>query len=450
MTAAPHSPSRRPFVSRRSGALTGTALVPGDKSISHRALMFGALALGETRIQGLLEGEDVLRTAGALRALGAEIEKLADGTWRTVGRGVGGLAEPSQVLDMGNSGTAARLLMGLLSTHPFTSFMTGDASLTKRPMARVTVPLERMGASFVLRSKGRLPAAIQGTDRPVPIEYRLPVASAQVKSAILLAGLNTPGRTTVIEAEPTRDHSERMLRHFGVAVETETLADGALAVSLTGQAELVARDLTVPSDPSSAGFPTVAALIRPGSALSIPGISINPRRTGLYTTLREMGGDLTFTHEREEGGEPVADLMVRASALKGVEVPPERAPSMIDEYPILCIAAACAEGPTVMRGIGELRVKESDRLAMMADGLTACGVRVETGEDWLIVHGTGRPPRGGATIATADDHRIAMSFLVLGAAAEEAVRVDDASFIDTSFPGFVSLMNALGAAIAEG
>lgn len=448
MTANPAI--QRPLVSRRSGALTGTMRVPGDKSISHRALMFGALSLGETRIEGLLEGEDVLRTADALRALGAEIERLGHGAWRTVGRGVGGLAEPSQVLDMGNSGTAARLLMGLLSTHPFTSFMTGDASLTKRPMARVTTPLERMGASFVLRSKGRLPAAILGTNQPVPIEYRLPVASAQVKSAILLAGLNTPGRTTVIEAEPTRDHSERMLRHFGVEVVTEQLSDDALAVSLTGEAELRARDLVVPSDPSSAGFPTVAALIRPGSEVRLPGISVNPRRSGLYETLTEMGGDLTFSNEREEGGEPVADLLVRSSYLKGVEVPPERAPSMIDEYPILCIAAACAEGPTIMRGVGELRVKESDRLAMMADGLTACGVKVEAGEDWMVVHGTGRPPRGGAAVPTAMDHRIAMSFLVLGLASDEPVRVDDGSFIDTSFPGFVDLMNGLGAAIGEG
>jgi len=418
--------------------------------MSHRALMFGALSLGETRIAGLLEGEDVLRTADALRALGAEISRGADGIWRTVGRGVGGLAEPDRVLDMGNSGTAARLLMGLVATHPFTSFMTGDASLTKRPMARVTGPLETMGARFVLRTRGRLPAAIIGTDRPIPIEYRLPVASAQVKSAILLAGLNTPGRTTVIEPEPTRDHSERMLRHFGVQVETVELPDGALAVTVTGEAELTARDVHVPADPSSAGFPTVAALIRPGSAVTLRDVGMNPRRTGLYTTLAEMGADLSWTNPRQEGGEPVADLVVAASDLKGVEVPPDRAPSMIDEYPILCIAAACADGPTVMRGIGELRVKESDRLAMMADGLAACGVKVEAGEDWLVVHGTGRPPRGGATIATAMDHRIAMSFLVLGTATDEPVAVDDGSFIDTSFPGFVDLMNGLGAGIGEG
>lgn len=439
----------RPLTARRSGPLKGTARVPGDKSISHRALMFGALALGETRIEGLLEGEDVLNTAAALRALGAEAERGADGVWRTRGRGVGGLAEPSRVLDMGNSGTAARLLTGLLATHPFTSFMTGDASLVKRPMARVTTPLERMGASFVLRSAGRLPGAIIGTDRPVPIEYRLPVASAQVKSAILLAGLNTPGRTTVIETEPTRDHTERMLRHFGIDVRVETAEGDGLAASVTGHGELTARDVVVPADPSSAAFPAVAALIRPDSAVTLTGVGLNPRRAGLYETLREMGADITEANRREEGGEPLADLVVRGSALKGVEVPPERAPSMIDEYPVLCAAAACAEGKTVMRGLAELRVKESDRLAMMAAGLEACGVSLEMGEDWLVVHGTGRPPKGGATVATAMDHRIAMSFLVLGLATEEPVRVDDGSFIDTSFPGFTALMTSLGAEIGE-
>ncbi|WP_240002376.1 3-phosphoshikimate 1-carboxyvinyltransferase [Oleisolibacter albus] len=439
----------RPLLSRRSGALSGTVRVPGDKSISHRALMFGALALGETRIEGLLTGEDVLRTADALRALGAGIERQADGSWIARGRGVGGLAEPDRVLDMGNSGTAARLLMGLVATHPFTTIFTGDASLTKRPMARVTTPLSTMGASFVLRSGGRLPGAVVGTSMPVPISYRLPVASAQVKSAILLAGLNTPGRTTVIEPEPTRDHTERMLRHFGAEVVVEPTEDGALAATVTGEASLTARDLRVPSDPSSAAFPTVAALIRPGSVITLPGVGINPRRTGLYDTLIEMGADIAFTNRREEAGEPVADLVVRAGTLTGVEVPPERAPSMIDEYPILAIAAACAQGRTLMRGIGELRVKESDRLAMIVAGLQACGVAVEFGEDWLAVQGTGAPPRGGATVATAMDHRIAMSFLVLGSASDEPVRVDDGAFIDTSFPGFVTLMNGLGTAIGE-
>jgi 3-phosphoshikimate 1-carboxyvinyltransferase len=423
--------------------------VPGDKSISHRALMFGALALGETEVHGLLEGEDVLRTAAALRALGAEVERGADGVWRARGRGIGGLAEPSQVLDMGNSGTAARLLMGVLATHPFTSFMTGDASLTKRPMGRVTTPLERMGASFQTRSGGRLPLAVIGSAAPVPVEYRLPVASAQVKSAILLAGLNTPGRTTVIEPEPTRDHSERMLRHFGVPVTVETEADGALRVSVTGEVEMTGRTVRVPADPSSAAFPVVAALLRPGSELQLPGVGINPRRTGLYDTLREMGADIAYGNVRDEAGEPVADLTVRHGPLTGVEVPAERAPSMIDEYPILAMAAALAHGPTRMTGLAELRVKESDRLAMIVDGLAACGVRVESGPDWMVVHGTGEAPAGGARIATALDHRIAMSFLVLGTAARQPVEVDDGSFIDTSFPGFMDLMNGLGARIGR-
>ncbi|HYC05365.1 MAG TPA: 3-phosphoshikimate 1-carboxyvinyltransferase [Azospirillaceae bacterium] len=447
MTAAP---AAQPLVSRRCGALTGTVRVPGDKSISHRSLMFGALALGETEIHGLLEGEDVLHTAAALRALGAEAERGADGVWRARGLGIGGLREPAQVLDMGNSGTAARLMMGLVATHPFTTFFTGDASLCKRPMARVTGPLETMGAAFVTRSKGRLPLAVVGTENPVPITYRLPVASAQVKSAILLAGLNTPGKTTVIEAEPTRDHTERMLRHFGVEVVTEKLEDGALAVTVTGGAEITGRRLTVPADPSSAAFPVVAALLRPGSDLLLPGVGTNVRRTGLYETLVEMGADLSLGNAREEAGEPIADLRVRGSELRGIEVPPERAPSMIDEYPVLAVAAACASGTTIMRGLAELRVKESDRLAMIAAGLEACGVSIEMGEDYLIVHGTGRPPRGGATVATAMDHRIAMSFLVMGTASDEPVRVDDGSFIDTSFPGFVGLMNGLGAGIGAG
>lgn len=436
-----------PLRSTRTAALTGAVTVPGDKSISHRALMFGALAVGETVIHGLLEGEDVLHTAAALRALGAEAERGADGVWRARGLGVGALREPDQVLDMGNSGTAARLLMGLLATHPFTSFFTGDASLTKRPMARVTVPLSQMGAAFTARSGNRLPLAVIGTSSPVPIRYRLPVASAQVKSAILLAGLNTPGQTTVIETEPTRDHSERMLRHFGVPVAVETLEDGAQAITVTGEMEMTGRTLHVPADPSSAAFPVVAALLRPGSELTLAGVGTNDRRTGLYQTLIDMGADITFENPREQAGEPVADLRVRAGTLKGVEVPAARAPSMIDEYPILAMAAACAEGTTIMRGIGELRVKESDRLAMVADGLAACGVELEAGPDFLIIHGKGQPPKGGALIRTALDHRIAMSFLVLGMATAEPVTVDDGGFIDTSFPGFVALMNGLGAGI---
>ena len=422
------------------GSLAGSVRVPGDKSISHRALMIGAL-----------EGDDVRHTAAAMEALGATVLRpdTASGLWRVRGVGIGGLAEPASVLDMGNSGTAARLLIGVVSSHPITAVFTGDASLNKRPMARVTAPLERMGASFVGRKGGRLPLTVIGTDHPVPIEYRLPVASAQVKSAILLAGLNTPGVTTVIEAQPTRDHSELMLRHFGAEVTTATLPDGALAVSVKGQPELVGRKVVVPADPSSAAFPAVAALLTPGSDLTLTAVGVNPRRTGLYETLREMGADLVFENCRTEAGEPVADLRLRASALHGVDVPAGRAPSMIDEYPILAIAAACATGTTRMHGLAELRVKESDRLAMVSAGLAACGIAHEAGAEHLFVHGTGRPPRGGGFVATAMDHRIAMSFLVLGSVSAEPVTVDDGSFIDTSFPGFVALMNGLGARIAD-
>ena len=433
------------------GSLAGSVRVPGDKSISHRALMIGALAVGETEIAGLLEGDDVRHTAAAMEALGATVLRpdTASGLWRVRGVGIGGLAEPASVLDMGNSGTAARLLIGVVSSHPITAVFTGDASLNKRPMARVTAPLERMGASFVGRKGGRLPLTVIGTDHPVPIEYRLPVASDQVKSAILLAGLNTPGVTTVIEAQPTRDHSELMLRHFGAEVTTATLPDGALAVSVKGQPELVGRKVVVPADPSSAAFPAVAALLTPGSDLTLTAVGVNPRRTGLYETLREMGADLVFENCRTEAGEPVADLRLRASALHGVDVPAGRAPSMIDEYPILAIAAACATGTTRMHGLAELRVKESDRLAMVSAGLAACGIAHEAGAEHLFVHGTGRPPRGGGFVATAMDHRIAMSFLVLGSVSAEPVTVDDGSFIDTSFPGFVALMNGLGARIAD-
>ncbi|CAO3376732.1 3-phosphoshikimate 1-carboxyvinyltransferase [Azospirillum argentinense] len=439
----------KPLRSSSTGALAGTIRVPGDKSISHRSLMLGAVAVGETVIHGLLEGEDVLNTAAAMRLLGAQAERGGDGVWRVRGVGLGGLSEPAQVLDMGNSGTAARLLMGLVASHPITCVFTGDASLNKRPMARVTGPLEQMGARFVGRSGGRLPLAVVGSDRTVPITYRLPVASAQVKSAIILCGLNTAGTTTVIEAEPTRDHTELMLRHFGATVTTERMEDGALAVSVVGQPELTGRTIVVPADPSSAAFPAVAALLRPGSELLLPGVGMNPRRTGLYDTLVEMGANIAFENRRDEAGEPVADLRVKHGPLKGIVVPADRAPSMIDEYPILAAAAACAEGTTVMLGLKELRVKESDRLAMVADGLTKCGVKVEVGaDDSLTVYGTGKPPQGGATVATAMDHRIAMSFLVLGMATAEPVRVDDGAFIETSFPGFVDLMNGVGAKIA--
>jgi 3-phosphoshikimate 1-carboxyvinyltransferase len=429
-------------------ALAGEARVPGDKSISHRSLMLGALAVGETRIAGLLDGEDVLDTARAMRALGAEIERDDDGVWHVWGRGVGGLAEPADVLNFGNSGTGVRLAMGLIAQQPITAVFTGDASLRRRPMGRVTEPLMSMGARFVGRAGLRLPLAITGPDSLLPVAYRLPVPSAQVKSAVLFAGLGAPGQTTVIEPEPTRDHSERMLRHFGAEVRVEDREDGRHIV-LTGQPELRAAALRVPGDPSSAAFPLVAALLLPGSEVLLANVGVNPLRTGLFKTLVEMGADIAEENPREEAGEPVADLRVRASQLRGIEVPAERAPSMIDEYPILAVAAALAEGRTVMRGLKELRVKESDRLAAMARGLAACGVEVEEGEDSLVIVGSGGRPPGGALIASDLDHRIAMSFLVLGMAAEKAVTVDDAGPIATSFPGFAEIMRALGAKLED-
>jgi 3-phosphoshikimate 1-carboxyvinyltransferase len=436
----------QPLTARRpAGPLSGTARVPGDKSISHRALMFAALAVGETRIDGLLEGEDVLRTAAAMRALGADVQR--DGAvWRVAGRGVGGLAEPDDVLDMGNSGTAARLLTGMLAGHDLTAVMTGDASLRGRPMRRVTDPLALCGARFIARSGGRLPLTIQGARDAMPIRYRLPVASAQVKSAILLAGLNAPGHTVVEEPVATRDHSEAMLRHFGATVMVEAEGDGRV-ITLHGQPELRARDVTVPGDPSSAAFPLVAALLVPGSAVTLTGVGLNPLRTGLFATLREMGAVLSVTAERVEGGEPVGDLLVRHGALRGVDVPPGRAPSMIDEYPVLAVAAAFATGLTRMRGLSELRVKESDRLSATATMLAAAGASVTVEGDDLLVHGTGRLA-GGCTVATHMDHRLAMSALVMGQASEAAVAVDDAAFIETSFPGFATLMRGLGASIA--
>ncbi len=439
----------KPLTSRPAQRISGETEVPGDKSISHRSLMIGALAVGETTVSGLLEGEDVLNTAAALRRLGAETERADNGVWHVVGRGIGGLVEPSEVLDLGNSGTAARLLTGILAGHPFTSFLTGDASLRSRPMSRVTGPLGEMGARFVTRAGGRLPMAVIGATDPVPISFEPPVASAQVKSAILLAGLSAPGVTRVIEPLPTRDHSELMLRHFGVEVVTEEVKGGGHAISLTGQAEITGRDLRVPGDPSSTAFPVVAALITPGSRAVARGVGVNPLRAGLYECLTEMGARIEFTNRREDGGEAVADIVAEAGPLKGIEVPPERAPRMIDEYPVLAVAAAFAEGTTCMAGLAELRVKESDRLTATARGLAACGVEVEEREDALIVHGRGGEVEGGATIETHKDHRIAMSFLVLGTASREPVRIDDASFIDTSFPGFADLMNRLGADIAE-
>ena len=436
-----------PLESGPANPLSGTVRVPGDKSISHRALLIGALATGETVIEGLLEGEDVLRTAAAMRALGAAVERRDGDVWRVRGRGLGGLVEPAEILDMGNSGTAARLLMGILASHPLTVFLTGDASLCRRPMGRVQVPLEQFGAQIITRRGGRMPLAVIGTADPMPVHYRLPVASAQVKSAVLLAGLNTPGKTTAVELQPTRDHTERMLRHFGAEVEVTAEGGGAVAITVTGQPELAGREVRVPADISSAAFPMVAALIVPGSELVLKDVGINPRRIGLVETLREMGADIRYQNERAVGGEPVADLHVKAGPLTGVAVPASRAPSMIDEYPILAVAAAVAKGKTVMRGIAELRVKESDRLAAMARGLSACGVKVEETEDSLAVHGcAGRIP-GSAAIRTDLDHRIAMAFLVLGLAAERAVTIDDSGPIETSFPGFAGLMNKLGAAI---
>jgi len=435
--------SPTPLTARRPAAsLAGTVHVPGDKSISHRALMFGALAVGQTRITGLLEGEDVLRTAAAMRALGAEI--VHDGaTWRVAGRGVGGLVEPADVLDMGNSGTAARLLTGMLASHDLFAVITGDASLRGRPMRRVTDPLEACGARFISRTGGRLPLAIEGARDALPLEYRLPVASAQVKSALLLAGLNARGQTRVEEPVPTRDHSENMLRHFGADVTIEIAGAGRI-ITLQGQPELRASDVVVPGDPSSAAFPLVAALLVPASAVTVLGVGLNPLRAGLLEVLREMGADLTVANRRDEGGEPVGDITARHSALTGIDVPPDRAPSMIDEYPILAVAAAFACGTTRMRGLGELRVKESDRLTATAALLATAGARVEIENDDLVVHGDHRVP-GGCTAATLMDHRLAMSALMLGLAADAPVAVDDAAFIDTSFPGFAALMRSLGA-----
>lgn len=440
-----HMQARPLTVSASPKGLSGRTLVPGDKSISHRSLMLASLAHGRTKVYGLLEGEDVLRTADAMRALGATITR--DGAvWTIDGRGVGELTEPADVLDMGNSGTAARLLSGILSSHQMNSVMTGDASLRSRPMRRVMDPLSKNGSEFLSREGGRLPMAVRGNGQAKPLEYRLPVASAQVKSAVLLAGLNAVGRTVVEEPVATRDHTENMLRHFGVDVDVSVLDAGGRRIELTGPVKLTARDVTVPGDPSSSAFPLVAALLVPGSDLLIENVGLNPLRTGLFTTLLEMGADLTIENERIEGGEPVGDLRARYSKLKGVDVPPERAPSMIDEYPVLAVACAFAEGSSRLRGLEELRVKESDRLAATVSLLNVNGADTEVVGDDLIVRGF-QGPLGGGSVTTHMDHRLAMSGIVFGLAAQKPVHIDDTAFIETSFPGFVDLMNGLGADI---
>ena len=436
-----HSAQSRSGSFQPSGPLRGTLKVPGDKSISHRALMLSALAVGTSNISGLLEGEDVLATAAAMRAMGAHIERNGEGIWTVHGVGVGGLMQPSGALDMGNSGTSTRLLMGLVASHRLTATFIGDASLSKRPMGRVIDPLSQMGAEFTASPGGMLPLMVRGLVPAIPISYRLPVASAQVKSAVLLAGLNIAGITEVIEPVPTRDHSERMLRGFGADLTVDVGADGVRHIRLMGEAELQPQQIEVPGDPSSAAFFVVAALITPGSEVTVTHVGMNPTRTGIYKMLQAMGADLTYSNEREVGGEPVADITARYSVLRGIDVPPEVAPSMIDEFPVFFVAASMAQGRTTTSGLDELRVKESDRLALMATGLKAIGAQVEEREDGLIINGSGGEPlEGGATVTSALDHRIAMSFAVAGQNCYHAVTVDDVSPIATSFPTFEDIL----------
>jgi 3-phosphoshikimate 1-carboxyvinyltransferase len=437
-------PSAQPFLSRKASGLKGRIRVPGDKSLSHRALMFGAAAIGRSRITGLLEGEDVINTAKAMQALGAPAAREADGSWLVDGVGVAGFTSPDQPLDFGNSGTGVRLAMGLIATNPITARCMGDASLSRRPMARVTRPLQQFGARFETSPGDRLPLTLHGAKDAVPITFTLPVASAQVKSAVLLAGLNAPGRTTVIEPTATRDHTERMLMAFGAKIAIES-RDGARHISIDGQHEMKARDILIPGDPSSAAFPMAAALLAEGSDITIENVMLNPTRTGLIQTLIEMDADISIENRRDSGGEGVGDIRVRHSQLRGIRVPAERAPSMIDEYPILSVIAAFAEGTTRMEGLEELRVKESDRLAAVEAGLQTNGVLTHSGPDWLEVSGGGAP--GGGKVSTHMDHRIAMSFLIMGLASRIHTWVDDAAFIATSFPGFAQLLNGLGARI---
>ncbi|KQQ44316.1 3-phosphoshikimate 1-carboxyvinyltransferase [Methylobacterium sp. Leaf125] len=445
-----HDSPPHPLTAHAGLPLQGSLRPPGDKSISHRAMILGLLSIGETNVEGLLEGDDVLRTAAAAKALGADVERVGEGRWRLRGVGIGGLSDPEDVLDFGNAGTGSRLMMGVVGGQPVTATFDGDASLRKRPMRRILDPLVRMGTEVVSEEAGgRVPLTLRGPREAIPITYETPVASAQIKSAVLLAALNAPGTTTVIEAAATRDHTERMLRLFGAEVTvTPHGPDGhGRTITLTGQPTLRGTKVVVPADPSSAAFPLVAALIVPGSEVTLEGVMMNPLRIGLITTLIEMGAEIERLREREEGGETVADLRVRASRLKGVDVPPERAPAMIDEYPVLAVAAAFAEGTTRMRGLHELRVKESDRLAAVADGLSANGVAYVVEGDDLVVHGTGEPARGGGTVATHLDHRIAMAFLVMGLATREPVTVDDGAMIATSFPSFLPTMQDLGGRI---
>jgi 3-phosphoshikimate 1-carboxyvinyltransferase len=429
------------LTAKRGGPLRGRVRAPGDKSISHRSLILGALANGVTEVEGLLEGEDVKRTAAAMAAFGAKVERLGEGRWRVEGQG--GFSEPADVIDCGNAGTGVRLIMGAAAGFDLAATFTGDASLRSRPMKRVMTPLAQMGATFLGRSGGRLPLTLKGGNLKT-ISYRLPEPSAQVKSCVLLAGLQAPGGAQVIEPEPTRDHTERMLRAFGAQVQVEDKADGRW-ITLPGGQRLTGTRVQVPGDPSSAAFPIVAALITPGSEVTVEGVLLNPLRAALFTTLQEMGADLVVSNVREEGGDQVGDVTARHSRLHGVVVPPERAPAMIDEYPILSVAAAFAEGRTIMRGIGEMRVKESDRIALTAAGLAACGVQAEEEPEGLIV--TGGPVRGGGQVVTKGDHRIAMSHLVLGFAAAEPVGVDEPGMIATSFPTFVEMMRGLGGSL---
>ena len=431
-----------PLQSRKASGLKGRIKVPGDKSMSHRALMFGAIAIGTTRVSGLLEAEDVVNTANAMAALGAGVKREADGTWVIDGVGVAGLVSPAKPLDFGNSGTGVRLAMGLMASTPLVAKCIGDASLSKRPMARVTKPLEQIGTRFETSPGGTLPLTLHGAKNPTPITYTLPMASAQVKSAVLLAGINTPGITTVIEPVATRDHTERMLTSFGAKLSVKEV-DGARHISIEGQHELKAQEFAIPGDPSSAAFPMAAALLAEGSDITIENIMLNPTRTGLITTLLEMGADITIENRRLAGGEEVGDIRVKHSRLHGVRVPKERAPSMIDEYPILAVLAAFAEGTTRMEGLEELRVKESDRLAAVEAGLQSNGVMSQSGHDWLEVSGGGAP--GGGKVVTHMDHRIAMSFLVMGIASRIHTTIDDSRFIATSFPDFTGLLNGLGA-----